>query len=367
LYHNMINELKMKIFLVIPTLYPGGAERVMSILANNWAKKHAVEVEILLLANGSPFYKIDDRVKITNLGFKTNEHPFLRIISLFKLFFKFRNYVKKNRPDFVLCFMTKNNIFTLLSLLNCNIKTFVSERDSPTEKIPWITSFLRNKVYRFAEGIICQSKMSKEFIENETESKNVISIPNPLVVVEDNNPYNRDKIILNVGRLVEKKGQKYLIEAFSNLKCPDWKLVFLGDGHLKDELMEQVDMLGLRESIIFNGTVSNVSDWYQKSAIFAFPSILEGYPNALAEAMCNGLACVSFDCYTGPSDIIRNGVNGFLIEEKNVAHLTQKLQLLIDDEELRVNYSNEAFKLNKIVDQNVIASDYFNFCVSSIC
>ena len=66
--------------------------------------------------------------------------------------------------------------------------------------------------------------------------------------------------------------------------------------------------------------------------------------------MSAGLACVSFDCYTGPSDIIRNGVNGFLIEEKNVAHLTQKLQLLIDDEELRVNYSNEAFKLNKIVN-----------------
>ena len=328
-------------------------------------KKNLVEVEILLLANGNPFYQIDSRVKITNLGFKANERPFFRIISLIKLFFRFRNYVKKNRPDFVLCFMTKNNIFTLLSLFNCNIKTFVSERDSPTEKIPWITSFLRNKVYRFADGIICQSKLSKEFIENETASKNVISIPNPLVVVDENNPYDREKIILNVGRLVEKKGQKYLIEAFSKLKCPDWKLVFLGDGHLKDELMEQVDMLGLRESINFKGTVSNVSDWYKKSAIFAFPSILEGYPNALAEAMCNGLACVSFDCNTGPSDIIKNDTNGFLIEEKNVAELTQKLQLLIDDEALRVKYSKEAFKLNKILDQNVIASDYYNFCVTS--
>ena len=230
----------MKIFLVIPTLYAGGAERVMSILANNWSKKCDVEVEILLLAKGNPFYQIDSRVKVTNLGFKTNEQPFFKIISLFKLFFRFRKYVKKNRPDFVLCFMTKNNIFTLLSLFNCNVKTFVSERDSPTEKIPWITSFLRNKVYRFAEGIICQSKMSKKFIENETESKNVISIPNPLVVVENNNPFNREKIILNVGRMVEKKGQKYLIEAFSKLNCPDWKLIFLGDGHLKDELKKQV-------------------------------------------------------------------------------------------------------------------------------
>lgn len=355
----------MKIFLVIPTLYAGGAERVMSILANNWSKKHDIEVEILLLANSTPFYKIDSRVKITNLGFKTNEQSFFRMISLMKLFFRFRKYVKKNRPDFVLCFMTKNNIFTLLSLFNCNIKTFVSERDSPTEKIPWITSFLRDKVYRLAEGIICQSKMSKEFIETETENKNVISIPNPLVAVDNNNPNNREKIILNVGRLVEKKGQKYLIEAFSKLECPNWKLVILGDGHLKEKLKKQVDKLGLQESIIFKGTVSNVNDWYQKSAIFAFPSILEGYPNALAEAMCNGMACVSFDCKTGPSDIIKNETNGFLIEEKNIADLTQKLQLLIDDEALRVKYSKEAFKLNKIVDQNVIANDYYNFCVTS--
>ena len=130
--------------------------------------------------------------------------------------------------------------------------------------------------------------------------------------------------------------------------------------------MQQVERLGLQQSIIFKGTVSNVGEWYKKSAIFAFPSILEGYPNALAEAMCNGLACVSFDCNTGPSDIIINSVNGFLIEEKNVGHLTQKLQLLIDNEELRSRYSNEAFKLNKILDQNEIASDYFNFCQTVI-
>ena len=354
----------MKVFLVIPTLYAGGAERVMSILANNWAKKSNVDVEILLLANGVPFYQIDSRVKITNLGFKVNEAPINKIISLFKLSFKFRSYVRKNKPDFILCFMTKNNIFTLLSLLNCNIKTIVSERDSPTEKIPWLTSFLRSKVYKLADGVICQSEMSKLFIQNQTRNQNVISVPNPVVVVKTNNPFDREKIILNVGRLVEKKGQKYLIEAFSKLRCPDWKLVFLGDGDLKNELKHQVKKLGLVNSVLFKGTVNNVSQWYGKSSIFAFSSILEGYPNALAEAMCNGLACVSFDCNTGPSDIIKNGINGFLVEERNVDALKEKLQILINNETLRVRFSNEAFSLNKTLDQNVIANDYYKFCIT---
>lgn len=354
----------MKVLLVIPNLDAGGAERVVSILANNWIQNN-IDVEIILLAGGTPFYKLDPRIQITNFDYRINSSGVKKILSLIKLTINFRRYLMNEKPEFVLSFMNKYNIFVLLSLWKSKIPTIVSERDSPTENIPRLRAFLRDYTYNLAKGVICQTELSKKFIIHNTGNTNVISISNPIKKVKENKLKIRQNIILNVGRLVTKKGQRYLIQAFSKLDNKDWKLVFLGDGPLKTELMDYTEDLGIKNQVIFNGTTKNVNEWYAKASVFAFPSILEGFPNALAEAMCHGLACVSFDCSTGPSELIVNGENGFLIQEKNVTQLVDKLQILIDDKELREEFSSNAFKLNNVLDQNIISSEYYEFCKRS--
>jgi glycosyltransferase involved in cell wall biosynthesis len=260
--------------------------------------------------------------------------------------------------------MNKYNIFTIISTLGLKQNVIVSERDTPTEKLHFITDKLRKHTYKYANGVICQSKLSVDFIIKETKQNNTISIPNPLKEIIVNKDIVREKIILNVGRLVYKKGQDQLLESFSKLNNIDnWKLVLLGEGILRNTLENKIKELKLENKVILMGSVKNVDEWLNKSSIFVFPSLFEGFPNALAEAMASGLACVSYDCDTGPRDIIRNSENGFLVDLNNINLLTEKIQTLIDDKELREKFSKEAMKISSILNKEKIANDYLNFCL----
>jgi glycosyltransferase involved in cell wall biosynthesis len=173
--------------------------------------------------------------------------------------------------------------------------------------------------------------------------------------------YRRENIIVNVGRLVPEKGQKHLIEAFSLLGRRDWRLLILGDGKLREELTNLADSLGIWDLVEMPGTVSDVDYWLAKSSIFAFPSVSEGFPNALVEAMAAGLPCVSFDCNAGPKDIIRNNENGILISEGDVLSFSHALKSLIDDERLRIRMGNAALDIRNDLDLVKISKSYMDF------
>jgi GalNAc-alpha-(1->4)-GalNAc-alpha-(1->3)-diNAcBac-PP-undecaprenol alpha-1,4-N-acetyl-D-galactosaminyltransferase len=353
----------LKIVLVISSLGQGGAERVMSELANEWSKENH-EVHLVILTQQKDFYKISEKIKIYRLALPLNQNIFSRIFSLFYILRNLRNLITSINPSFVLSFMNKYNIFTIISTLGLNINIIVSERDTPTEKLHFIIDKLRKYTYKFANGVICQSKLSVDFVKNETRQKNVISIPNPLKEIIINEKIKRQKIILNVGRLVYKKGQDQLLEAFSKLNnADDWKLVLLGEGILRNVLEKKIKELKLEKKVILMGSVRNVDEWLNKSSIFVFPSLFEGFPNALAEAMGSGLACVSYDCDTGPRDIIINEENGFLVDLNDIDTLTKKVQILIDNEELRNKFSKEAIKISSTLNKEKIANDYLNFCL----
>lgn len=351
-----------KIFLIIPTLKQGGAERVSSELASHFSNK-GVEVHLVLLAQADDFYKVANSVHIHRLGF-VNHGKLKKIISELKVFFKLRHLLRQHKPDSILSFMDKFNIFTILASLFLHLKVFISDRSNPNLKLSPLLFISKKIIYPLSYGIIAQTTLAKNTLLGITNHKNIIVIPNPVKEVKLFPEIRKEKIILNVGRLVPEKGQKYLLEAFSRLNIQDWKLVILGEGPLRKDLENLIVKLGLTNSVILLGAVNNIDEWLAKSSIFAFTSISEGFPNALIEAMAAGLPCVSFDCEAGPGDIIENGINGFLVEERNVSDLVETIQCLIDDPVLSEKISKNAINVRERYNLNSIGSKYFSFIIN---
>ena len=353
----------MKIVLVIPTMKQGGAERVMSELANHWAREGHV-VTLILLLKREHFYQLDSRIKVKELFFE-NRGKINKIYNEFKLFLAFRGVIKEESADFILSFMEKYNLFALLSTIGLKEKVFVSDRSSPHTKVPLHVKYLRRLVYPYAEGIVAQTSLAEEILFKETGHKNINTISNPLKKVFHYPKINKEKIILNIGRLHPLKGQGLLLEIFAKSKRDGWKLVILGDGELLEELKKRVKILGIENDVLFIGQVDNVDEWLARASIFAFTSLSEGFPNALAEAMSAKLSCISFDCETGPSELIIDGLNGFLIPLENQEIFIKRLEELIVNESLRDRLGIEAGEIGKRLDINKIANDYLSFCSSS--
>src|SRR5690606_32683176 len=135
----------------------------------------------------------------------------------------------------------------------------------------------------------------------------------------------------------------------------------LGSGHLKDDLKQQARGLDIEDRVIFLGSITNVDEWLARASIFAFPSISEGFPNALAEAMAAGLPVVSFNCDAGPNEIVVNGLNGFLVPVGNVDMLTDYMKRLVNDPSLRDFLGRNAQDIQAMLDTKTIASEYLDF------
>ena len=350
----------MKVCLIIPTLKQGGAERVMSELANEFAS-WGLEIHLVLLARSEVFYSINKEIIIHSLGF-TNKGRTQKILAQFQTLVKLRKLIKHEKPDFVLSFMTKYSILTIISALGLDTPVFVSDRSNPKKNIGRVLSFLRRKFYSKTTGIIAQTSLAKEILQEETGSNNIKVIPNPLREISKYPALQKEKLIINVGRLVPEKGHQYLLKAFSELESPEWKLVILGDGPLRNELLHLAEKLNISDRLIMPGSVENVDEWFARSSLFVFSSVSEGFPNALVEAMAAGLPCISFDCDAGPRDIIEHNTNGVLVETANVGQLVKEITELIGDEKRLKILGDNAKRIKCHLDVKEISLQYFNFC-----
>lgn len=353
----------MNVFLVIPTLKQGGAERVISEIANELCNRSDIEVHLILLAKSDDFYKIDNRVVLHRLEFTNNGHV-KKIIAELVIFLKLRYLLKKYEPKVVLSFMDKYNVFTILASSFLGVRVFISDRSNPKLPQSLYLRSIKKLTYRHATGIIAQTSLAKDIIESFSRNKNIKVIPNPVKEVQLYPQIPREKIIINIGRMVPEKGQDFLLQAFAKLEARDWKLVILGDGPLRNNLQSNVVKLGLTDTVIMPGAVKDVDKWLAKSSIFVLSSISEGFPNSLMEAMAAGLPCISFDCDAGPRDIIKNEVNGLLVDEGNINELVDKLNSLIIDTELAKKIAENALLVRRKYHIQSIGKRYLDFLLN---
>ena len=175
-----------------------------------------------------------------------------------------------------------------------------------------------------------------ECIWNRTHN-NVCQIYNPSSYKTSVLSDLSSKRFISVGRLEYQKGFEYAIEAWKTVhaKHPEWSLDIYGNGSLRDELQTKIDQSGLSGVVNLKGSTNELHKEYQKSSGFLMSSRYEGFPMVLLEASSFGLPLVSFDCVSGPKEIIKNAHNGFLVDMYDVKGLAQSVSVIIENEEER--------------------------------
>ena len=327
-----------KLCLAIPSLQPGGMERVMSELANYFSKREELEIHLILYGlTREVFYPVADHVYIHKPKFNFNNS--YRLWNTIHTLQWLRKTIKSIDPASILSFGEYWNNFVLLSLVGLNYPVFVSDRCQPNKSLGLFHDTLRNWLYHEATGVICQTQKAKEIFLGMFSNQNMHIIGNPIRSINPNPEIQKQNIILSVGRLIKSKQHDELIRIFANLKVEDWKLVIVVDDALKQKNKEQlqllIDNLGLTDKVKLAGKRSNVEDYYNQAKIFAFTSSSEGFPNVVGEAMSAGLPVVAYDCVAGPADLIEDGETGFLIPLDDQEDFKSRLNALILSEKLR--------------------------------
>lgn len=356
-----------KIAFVISSMSSGGAERVVSVLSNELCSRF--KIFIITMTECDSFYHLNSNV--TLLHCTERIEPSANAIQALKLnlvlYKAIVGYIKGYNLDLCVGFMTPNNILSTLAAKRCGIPVIISERNNPyieSQSLSTIWKYLRKFTYPKADKLVVQTEKIKSFYINFIENDRLEKIPNPINPDFSNtNDVKKYNTVLNVGRLTDQKNQKMLISAFAMTNNHGWNMKIVGEGKLRVKLELLIKKLNMEHKIHLVGRQGNVEEFYKEAKIFAFSSNYEGFPNALQEAMYFGLPSISTDCPTGPSELISDGDNGFLIPLGDINSLSEKLDILMHNDILRSAIGKKAsdtmgdYKVEKIITQWMVLFD----------
>ena len=339
----------MRVTFVIFSMAGGGAQRVMSIMANHWAAK---QWKITLLTYGTPraevAYPLSPSVSHRALDIEGKSRGILRAVATnIRRLLILRQAVRASEPQVVISFLDRVNVRTILATIGLRIPVIVSERNNPARasiNIWW--RWLRRVTYPLATSLVAQTSNALELFGAQVRRKGRV-IPNPVALIPKTDPvrpFRRRKTVVGLGRLVEQKGFDRLLRAFASAAGAhrDWILEIWGEGEIRAELEALRDELSLQGRASFRGWAADPTATFRDAGMFVLSSRYEGFPNVLCEAMACGVGVVSFDCPFGPGDIICDGVNGVLVAPDDVRGLAAAMSRLMSDDEARERLGRNA-------------------------
>ena len=349
----------MKIMLACRTLdnMAGGVERQIIALANEMIERgHEVSLFTWDNENAKAFYILNSHVEWIklNLGDLYKKACWkLRLKRLLKM----RKVVKNVKPDVIVAF--QHGIFLALRIYTLGIHApiIASTRNAPS--ILKFTSAGKHKTtihqtLRMSKKITIQFKSYQSSYPTYLHDR-MVTIPNAItpakLYANPDHAHQNRWTLLAVGRFSFQKNFGVLIQAFASLSrdFPDWTLLIAGEGEQYEMLRKLVKSLSKSDTIKMPGTVTDINTLYAQSHIFCLPSLWEGFPNALSEALAHGLPAVGFADCAGINELIKDGENGFLVENKkteenNAQSLAISLKKLMNDPNLRKNMGAKAIK-----------------------
>ena len=363
LFHekNRRNIPMQKIAFHLNSLQQGGAERVVSNLANRFAKE-GYEVVIATEWYGTDEFALDQKVRRVHVGLTKEDENRSRISKMLRRIWYLRRFMKKEKPDVVVAFTRGVLYRTLAAGIGTGIPVVISVRTDPVGHYDKKADKLRIPLlFPHAAGCVFQTEGAKAFFAPylQENSRIILNPLNPKYVGVPE-PAVRTKDVVQSGRLVDFKNQPMLIRAFLKVheKHPDYTLKIYGPDS-KDgtkEILESIIHENHAEDFVkLMGGSNTLEKDLADAALYAFSSDWEGLPNALMEAMALGLPVVSTDCPCGgPKTLIEDGVNGLLVPIMDEKAMTDGILRLIEDRELAERLGREARKISERANEDAV-------------
>lgn len=336
----------MNITLVISSLSGGGAERVVSNIANYLTDMgHYVTV---LTVSGKTSYHINTNVKRICLGDETKTRLPKPLLNL-KRIWNLNKYLRKSNTDLYVSFLPKLTFLLMKQRRWIDAPVVIAERADPhqycLESVKKHADF--KKYYAKGDAYAFQTDDARAFYESEgIDVSNSVVIPNAINpdFIRPEYEGKREKVIIGMGRLTAQKNFPMLIKAFARIAdvFPDYKLVIYGEGEERVKLESLISELNLNGRVELPGYATDIVPALQKASLFVLSSDFEGMPNALAEAMALGVPSVSTDCPVGGPKYLIDGKNGILVPVGDEVALANKMLCVLKDGNLAASMGKEA-------------------------
>ncbi|WP_422138285.1 glycosyltransferase family 4 protein [Endozoicomonas sp. ALC020] len=363
--------MKVDIAFILGSLQSGGAERVASNLCNSWSEIDGVNVELVTgdLAEND-FYKLSNNITRTSLKFNyRSKNKFSFVFEQFRRFFILYGFLRSRKSKVLVLSGTDISIRFLFSLLFFKNKVIVCEHNNYYAYKNRLKRVIRLIAFFRADKLFVLTDRDKKVYskKNPFKRESTSVMVNPLTElpgqgVISNKTVSKPVKLLSVGRLVEQKGYDRLMSIVSNLKI-DFQLTIIGEGNLKDEIQNLINKYELSDRVQLVGLVSNIEDYYRDSDILLLTSYYEGLPMVLIEANSFSLPLISFDCPTGPRELIKNELNGFLVNDGNETEFIEKVELLATDQVLYSQLAHNAYSMSLRFSLNNINNKWFEHIV----
>lgn len=313
----------MEIIFVTSALHGGGAERVLTTLANRFAGQ-GDRVTILMTAGDEVVYPLHPKIEAVSIGQASHGNPAVQIRRLFQI----RKFFRAHRKAYIVSFSTTINLFTALASPGLKNRVILSERNDPNQcGYAW----LRNLLYRLGDGFVFQTEEARDCFPVFVREKSAV-IPNPIRRdLPEVFTGRREKKIAAVGRLEPQKNHRLLLEAFAafHKRYPEYTLHIFGAGALEQALDERRAELKLEDCVILEGFHQDILERIRACSMYVLSSDYEGISNSLMEAMALGIPCISTNCPIGGSAMcITHGKNGLLVPVGNVDALQEAMERL---------------------------------------
>lgn len=330
---------KRRVLILIPRMGGGGAERVVSIIANNLCDRYQIQIATLVSADS--FYELNASVSLVSAGFDiTRSSKIARCMSMGRKFIKSISYVRKIisefKPDIIFSLLEEMDIVSYFATIRLrNIIRINSERNDPLARNRWLSTLLK-KIYGTSDMLVCQSETVAQYYKNVPHK---IVIPNPV----DFSSYpkrvseGQNTRIVGVGRLREQKNFLLLEKAFARIskQFPKVSVVIYGEGPERKKLEEESKRDGLEGRFFLPGASKDILNEIKDATVFAFPTNYEGFPNALIEAISMGIPVVTTDFSTGIARDIVNDEVGIVVPVGDIDGFAEGLKELLSDKARR--------------------------------
>ncbi|MEG2799691.1 MAG: glycosyltransferase [Erysipelotrichaceae bacterium] len=373
----------MKITIFALHLGFGGVERYVSSIANILSEEHEVEIISTYQITSKPAFFLNEKVKVSYLlkdiipnqpAFKEamNQHQILNILregckSIHILYLrKHANIkaIKACRSDVIISTRIFHNEL-IEAYANQRIIKIATEHNHPDGNEKYIKD-LKHSCLHF-DYLLPISKELTSFYENKFSDLplKVIYIPFSIEVPNQYYKHSKTKELINVGRLSSEKGTIELIELFYELYKEDKsiRLHIVGSGLEENKVKERIKVLNLNNAITLHGFLKQkeINELYKQSDIFVMTSFRESFGIVLLEAMAYGVICVAYDSAQGAKEIINEGYNGYLIQNRNRSQMKQKLFEILEDNDRRNQLSYQAYESVKAFDYSSTRRAWLSF------